>query len=49
MPSPKKDLLDEIKEAALEKPVNLDALFDNGDPWVVNGKATEYAFMTLPF
>jgi hypothetical protein len=49
MPSPKKDLADEIKKAALEKPAYLDALFDGADPWVVNGKTTEYAFQSLPF
>lgn len=49
MPSPKKDLLEEIKKAALEKPAYLEALFEGADPWVVNGKQTEYAFTTLPF
>lgn len=49
MPSPKKDLLQEIKEAALSKPANLEALFENADPWMVNGVATEYAFQSLPF
>lgn len=48
-PSPKKDLMDEIKKAALEKPAYLDALFDGKDPWVVNGTVTEYAFQSLPF
>lgn len=50
MPSPKKDLSDDIKKAALEKPAYLDALFEGADPWVVNGdKVTEYAFQSLPF
>jgi hypothetical protein len=49
MPSPKKDLLPEIKEAAISKPAYLDALYDGADPWVVNGKKTEYAFADLPF
>lgn len=49
MPSPKKDLISDIKEAALEKKAYLDALFDGSDPWVVNGKHTEYAFEGLPF
>jgi hypothetical protein len=48
-PSPKKDLSDEIKKAALDKPAYLEALFDSADPWVVNGKVTEYAFQSLPF
>lgn len=49
MPSPKKDLSEEIKKAALEKPANLEALYDGADPWVVTDKQTEYAFTTLPF
>lgn len=49
MPSPKKDLLSEIKEAALSKPAYMEALFEGADPWVVNGKKTEYAFEGLPF
>jgi len=49
MPSPKKDLSDQIKKAALEKPAYLDALFDGTDPWVINGKSTAYAFADLPF
>lgn len=48
-PSPKKDLLPEIKKAALEKPANLEALYVNADPWVVTDKSTEYAFTALPF
>lgn len=48
-PSPKKVLSDEIKQAALDKPVYLDALFTGGDPWVVTDKQTELAFASLPF
>lgn len=48
-PSPKKDLSDEIKKAALEKPCNLEALYSGSDPWVVNDKQTELAFTSLPF
>lgn len=49
-PSPKKDLSDEIKQAGLDKPVYLDALFDNADPWMITGdKFTELAFTGLPF
>lgn len=48
-PSPKKDLTDEIKKAGLDKPVNLEALFDNADPWIVADKQTELAFASLPF
>jgi hypothetical protein len=49
MPSPKKDLSEEIKKAALDKPAYLEALYDNQDPWVVTDKSTELAFTTLPF
>lgn len=49
-PSPKKDLSDEIKKIALEKQANLEALYENADPWVItNNKYTEYAFQSLPF
>ena len=48
-PSPKKDLTDDIKKAALEKPANLEALYDGADPWMVTDKYTEYAFQSLPF
>jgi hypothetical protein len=49
-PSPKKDLSEEIKKAALEKPVNLEALFKNGDPFnIVNGEQTQLFFESLPF
>jgi hypothetical protein len=48
-PSPKKDLSEQIKKAALEKPAYLDALFDGADPWIVTNNTTEYAFATLPF
>lgn len=49
LPSPKKDLAPEIKKAALEKPANLEALYDGADPWIVTDKHTEYAFEALPF
>ncbi len=45
----KKQLADEIKQAALDKPCNLEALFDGSDPWVVTDKQTELAFTGLPF
>jgi hypothetical protein len=48
-PSPKKPLVEDIKKAALDKPCNLEALFDNSDPWVVTDKQTELAFTGLPF
>lgn len=49
MPSPKKDLGEEIKKAALEKPAYLETLFDGGDPWTVTDKQTDLAFTDLPF
>ena len=50
MPSPKKPLTEEIKKAALDKPVNLDTLFKNGDPFtIVNGEQTQLIFQSLPF
>jgi hypothetical protein len=48
-PSPKKDLSEEIKKAALEKPAYLEALYEGADPWIITDKQTEYAFMSLPF
>ena len=48
-PSPKKALTDDIKKAAMEKPCNLEALFDSADPWLVTDKQTELAFLGLPF
>lgn len=49
-PSPKKDLSDEVKKAAKDKPVNLEALFTNKDPFdVSNGEQTELLFTSLPF
>lgn len=47
--SPKKDLPDDIKKAALDKPCNLEALYSGSDPWVVTDKQTELSFMGLPF
>jgi len=48
-PSPKKPLSDEIKQAALDKPCYLEALYSGSDPWVVTDKQTELAFEGLPF
>lgn len=48
-PSPKKDLTDEIKKAALEKPAYLEALYEGADPWIITDKQTELAFTGLPF
>lgn len=48
-PSPKKDLTEEQKKAALEKRVNLNALFQNEDPFAVGSTYTELAFEGLPF
>lgn len=48
-PSPKRPLTDEIKNAAIAKPCNLEALYDGADPWVVTDKQTELAFEGLPF
>jgi hypothetical protein len=48
-PSPKKDLPDDIKKAALDKPCYLEALFTGADPWVVTTEQTELSFMGLPF
>jgi hypothetical protein len=49
-PSPKKPVSDEIKKAAKDKPVNLEALYANKDPFdVSNGEQTELIFNTLPF
>lgn len=48
-PSPKKDLSDDIKKAALDKPAYLESLYDGADPWVVSDKSTELALSGLPF
>jgi len=49
-PSPKKPVSDEIKAAAKAKPINLEALYSNKDPFdVSNGEQTELIFQTLPF
>lgn len=48
-PSPKKKINDDVYKAALEKPVNLEALFSDSDPFVVNGKSTEIMVNDLPF
>lgn len=49
IPSSKKELSEEIKKAALDKPCNLLALFTNSDPWEVTTQQTELAFLGLPF
>lgn len=49
VPLPKKPVTDEIKQAALDKPCYLDALFSGGDPWLVTDQQTELAFIGLPF
>jgi hypothetical protein len=48
-PSRPKPLTDEVKKAALDKPINLEALFVGADPFVVTDKQTELAFTSLPF
>lgn len=49
-PSPKKPISEEIKKAATDKPVNLEALFKDKDPFdIVNGEETELLFSKLPF
>jgi hypothetical protein len=48
-PSPKKPLTDQIKQAALDKPCYLDALFSGTDPWIVTTESTELSFVSLPF
>lgn len=48
-PSPRKPLSEEIKTAAKGKPINLDALYKNADPFVTNGDETVLLFEDLPF
>jgi hypothetical protein len=49
-PSPKKPISDEQKKAAFERPINLDALFKNGDPLdVSSGEQTQLIFEETPF
>jgi hypothetical protein len=48
-PSPKKPITDQIKQAALDKPCYLEALFSGQDPWVVTTESTELSFVSLPF
>lgn len=43
-PSPKKPLSKEQIQAAGEKPCNLEALFNNENPWEVEDEVTEYFF-----
>lgn len=40
-PSPKKAFDETIYQELTKKAVNLDAIFDNGDPFQTNGKSTE--------
>lgn len=49
MPSPKKKPIEEIYKAALEKPINLNALFSGADPFVVTNEQTEIEISDLPF
>jgi hypothetical protein len=48
-PSPKRPITDEVKQAALDKPCYLDALFNAADPWDVTKEQTELSFTSLPF
>ncbi len=49
-PSPKKQLAEEVKVAAKAKPINLDALYKNADPFnVSNGEQTQLIYESLPF
>lgn len=49
-PCPKKPVSPEVEKMALDKPINLEALFaENGDPFVVTNKQTELQINTLPF
>lgn len=49
-PSPKKPLTKDIKDIALAKPCNLEALFKNTDPFDVStGAQTQLIFESLPF
>ena len=48
-PSPKKDLTEEQKKCALEKRINLNALFSNDDPYAKSETVTELYFESLPF
>lgn len=48
-PSPKKDLTEEQKKAALEKRVNLSALFKGEDAYATSENYTELFFESLPF
>lgn len=49
-PSPKKPLTEEQKQAAKDKPVNLDNLFKGTDPFsILNGEQTQLIHEALPF
>ena len=49
-PSPKKPISEEINKAATDKPINLESLFKNADPFIItNGEQTELLISELPF
>ena len=48
-PSPKKPLTEEQQKASLEKRINLEALFSNGDPYAACENPTALHFQSLPF
>lgn len=49
-PSPKKPITEEIKAAAIAKPINLEALYKGADPFDVSkGEQTALIFQDLPF
>jgi hypothetical protein len=49
-PSPKKPLSEDVKTLAKAKPINLEALYKNGDPFnIVGGEQTQLIFESLPF
>lgn len=47
--SPKKAATEEMKKAALDKPIYLQALFSNADPFAVGAVQTEIEILNLPF
>lgn len=49
LPAPKKPVIDQVQKAALDKPINLDALFTNADPFLITDKQTDIFFQELPF
>lgn len=48
-PSPVKTIAPEIYKIALDKPANLEALFEGEDPWQVTSKQTPLEIDDLPF